>query len=135
MSPRWRAGSSQEFRQVRDDDIGAVREQVVAPAGTVDADHESESAGAARSYSGDRVLDDDTVSRLDVELLRSTQEAVWRRFACKSELGDGTTVHPHVEQLGQACHLEHCFAIAARRHDGGLEAGGSHASRELRAAS
>ena len=68
----------EQFGKIADDDVGAVLAQRVGLSDAVDADDEAEPARAPRGDSGECVLEDGRLLRVDAERTRGEEERVRR---------------------------------------------------------
>ena len=66
------------------------------------------------SHADDRVFEDDGTSRWSLELPGRFQEHVRRRLARKAEPSKIDAVYAHVEELGEACRIEHRRTVLRR---------------------
>ena len=71
----------EEFRQVRDDDVGAMPAQRLGLAVAGDADHQAEAAGPPGLHAAEGILDDHGPLRLDPELPSRLEKGIGRRLA------------------------------------------------------
>src|SRR3954447_2651894 len=91
-------------------------------ADAVDADHETEAAGATGLDAGERVLEDRGLLRFYAEPSRTFQERIRRGLALEPAFGDRVAVDDLREAIDDPDRTQDVLGVGRRRDDRELEA-------------
>ena len=91
--------SNKELTEIGDDDICAVRSEIVGVIAASNANHMAEPAGTPCFDAHNGIFEDGGASRQSLELSGRFQEHVRCRLACKAEPLKIEAIHANVKEL------------------------------------